>query len=187
VLQRQKITTVPVERVISTTLFSIHSIPSFWLASLSHYFFLASYRVLCQSSLLIGLGLFDQSPRIPLFLIRGLGFIHFSQLLSFVLSYLRHCLYQPNKSRRSDYMKLSSDYISNSKSERLWARKNKSYWKHGIKKCTSLITRLETVFPALNFGLICPSRYIFANPSEWGKLYTCTRILSPYEITLSSL
>ncbi|MBR9833134.1 ABC transporter permease [bacterium] len=168
----------PMERLLSTFLFSIHSIPSFWLASLLIIFF-ASYEYF------------------PIFPSYGLGdWNENSSALASFLDLIYHLLlpivcwsyssiaYISEQTKRSMLNELSADYIRTGRAKGL--TENQLYWKHALKNASfPLITQIGNLFPALISGSFI-IEYIFAIPGV-GKLLLDSIALRDYPVVFSIL
>jgi len=168
----------PVERVISTTLFSIHSIPSFWLASLL-IIFLASYEYLPIFPS-YGLGLFDhhESP------FSEFVDLAYHLVLPVICWSYSGIAYISEQTKRSVLNELSSDYIRTARAKGLGEKQ--IYWKHALKNASfPLITQFGNLFPALISGSFV-IEYIFAIPGM-GKLLLDSIALRDYPVVFSIL
>jgi peptide/nickel transport system permease protein len=166
------------ERFISSGLFSIHAIPSFWLASLL-IIFLASYEYF------------------PIFPSYGLGLsTNDSATWSQFLTVAHHLVlpvicwsyssiaYISEQTKRSVLNELSADYIRTARAKGLGEKQ--IYWKHAFKNAAfPLITQIGNLFPALISGSFV-IEYIFAIPGI-GKLLLDSIALRDFPVVFGIL
>ena len=156
-----KINGSKLDHFISSLLFSIHSIPSFWLATLLILFFANEEYFHWFSS--YGVGDYDKDQSI------------FSQLTTLLYHFTLPLIcwtyaslaYITEQIKRSMLLHLQSDYIITARAKGLSERK--ILWKHAFKNASfPLITQIANLFPALLAGSFV-IEYIFAIPGI-GKL-----------------
>ncbi len=147
------------DKLISSFLFSIHSIPSFWLASLLILFFANAEYFNWFSS--FGVGQYDAHLTIIEKITTSIS--HFT--LPLICWTYASVAYISEQTKRSMLLYLKTDYVLTARAKGLSERK--IYWKHAFKNASfPLITQVANLFPSLLAGSFV-IEYIFAIPGIW--------------------